>query len=248
LVAVYVSELERLISKPRLEKYRPPNRDDLETAVAYLWNVSLSEALLQGISAVEIALRNSIHTAFTNEAGTDQWFWAILKKNDLAVVTTKWERLAVALKHPPSSGKVIADLTFGFWPYLFESRYHDFWWNNKEAMLHSVFPFRPTAGAPHLRIDRAEILKRLNLFIDLRNRVMHHEPVMFGIAQPDLGNPPPIIPVNLVHAQIIEMLNWIDPQCALTLSFVDRFPDVFSSEQARIRTRLENFFHIANSE
>ncbi len=242
MVTPFVSDLERMVSKPRLDKYRPGNSDDLETAVAYLWNASLSEALLQGISAIEVALRNSIHTAFTQRAGTDQWFWAILKKNDLAVVTGKWTRIADILKEPPPSGKVIADLTFGFWPYLFEQRYHDLWWNNGEAMLKAVFPHRPHNVPPHLRVNRAEILKRLNLFIDLRNRVMHHEPIMFGIAQPDLGNPPPVISVDVIHAQLTEMLDWIDPQSSLTLSFVDRFPDVFQNERERIRTKLKNHF------
>lgn len=242
MVTAFVSDLERLVSKPRLDKYRSSNNDDLETIASYLWNVSLSEALLQGISALEVSLRNSIHNAFTQHAGTDQWFWAILKKSDLAVATGKWTRLAEILKEPPISGKVIADLTFGFWPYLFEQRYHDLWWNNGEALLQAVFPYRPRNAPPHARVNQAEILKRLNLFIDLRNRVMHHEPIMFGVAQPDLGNPPPIVTIAVIHTQIREMLDWIDPQTSLSLSFVDRFPDVLLNERERIRTRIENHF------
>ena len=213
-----MSDLERVLSQPRLERYRIDSSDDLETIVAYLWNVSLSEALLQGISAFEVALRNSIHNAFTRHAGTDQWFWSILKKNDLAVINAKWIKLAEIQRVPPTSGKVIADLTFGFWPFLFESRYNEFWRNNGEYMLNAVFPYRPINVPPHQKVDRAAILRRLNLFIDLRNRVMHHEPILFGIAQPDLGSPPPMIAVDVVHAQIVQTLNWIEPQCAL------RFP------------------------
>jgi hypothetical protein len=244
LIATFVADLERLVSQPRFERYRPANRGDLETVVAYLWNVSLSEALLQGISALEIALRNSIHRAFTDHTGTDQWFWAVLKKNDLAVVNAKWVRLAEIQKRPPTSGKVIADLTFGFWPYLFDHRYNDFWRNDGDAMLNAVFPHRPVNVPPHEKVDRARILRRLNLFIDLRNRVMHHEPILNGVAQPDLGNPAPMFPVDVIHAQMIEMLEWIDPQCALALSFVDRFPDVFVNERARIEHRIKTHFSI----
>lgn len=244
MVTTFVGDLERLVSRPRLDKYRPAGRDDLQTVVAYLWNVSLSEALLQGLAAFEIALRNSIHNAFTAKAGTDQWFWAILKKNDLKVVNDKWLRLAEILGTPPTSGKVIADLTFGFWPYLFEHRYNEFWRNDGEAMLRAVFPHAPINVPPHQKADRAVILRRLNLFIDLRNRVMHHEPIMFGVAQPDLGMPSPVINVDAVHAQIVQTLNWIDPQCALALSFVDRFPEVFSNEKGRIETKLRIHFGI----
>src|SRR5680860_633030 len=70
----YVLELERLVSKPRLERYRPDNRDDLETAVHYLWNVALSEALPQALAALEIAMRNAIHSTFSQHLGTDYWF------------------------------------------------------------------------------------------------------------------------------------------------------------------------------
>lgn len=244
LVAAYVSDLEQLVSQSRLDKYRPRDRDDLETVVAYLWNVSLSESLLQCIAAMEIALRNAIHTAFSKHAGTDQWFWAILKGNDLKVLNDRWTKLATKLRQPPTPGKVIAELTFGFWPFLFEHRYHDLWWNDKEAMLRTVFPNLPTGLPPHLKIDRAEILKRLHLFRDLRNRAMHHEPILFGISRPDLGNPPPVVAVDAIHVQIVEMLNWIDPQCALTLSFVDRFPDVCQNEEARIRTTLKAHFNV----
>lgn len=244
MVAAYVSELERLVSKPRLDRYRPSNGDDLDTVVAYLLNVAYSESLLQGISAVEIALRNSIHQAFTIHAGTDQWFWAILKKNDLNVVNSKWTKLAEKLGQPPSSGKVIADLTFGFWPYLFDGRYTEFWRDNKEAMLRAVFPYRPVGGPPRQQITTKEIYGRLGLFRDLRNRVMHHEPIMLGVSRPDLGKPPPIVSITDIHSHMLEMLEWIDPQCALTLSFVDRFPDVSLNEESRIRARLKTHFGI----
>jgi hypothetical protein len=218
---------------------------DLETAVAYLFNVALSEALLQVIAAVEIGLRNSIHTMFTKHAGADQWFWAMLKQNDLKVINEKWARLATRLKSPPTAGKLIADLTFGFWPYLFDHRYHhDTWWPNGEALFKAVFPYLPTGLPPHQKIGRAEMFERLSLFADMRNRVMHHEPILFGLPRPNLGTPPPIVSIDDVHRQIVEVVGWIDPQLALTLSFVDRFPDVHLNEEARIRVKLKTHFGI----
>lgn len=102
VIGMFVDNLERLVSKPRLDRYRPADDDPLETAVSYLWNLALSEALLQGIAWVEIALRNSIHNAFTDHAAAAQWFWAILKPSDLKIINEKWSRLAGRLKaHPP---------------------------------------------------------------------------------------------------------------------------------------------------
>jgi hypothetical protein len=54
--------------------------------VNYLWNVALSEALLQGLSAVEVGLRNSVHNTMTAHVGTDYWFQAILRPNEMKMV------------------------------------------------------------------------------------------------------------------------------------------------------------------
>lgn len=244
MVAPYVAELERLVSPARLDRYRPASRDALETVVAYLYNVALSEALLQGIAAVEIALRNSIHNVFTAHFGMEQWFWAGLRKEDLKIVNERWIKLASQLKQPPPAGKVIAELTFGFWPFLFDNRYQNFWWANGEALLKAVFPFLPMNVPPHQKIGRANVYERLSLFAELRNRVMHHEPILYGLPRPNLGVPPPVVPVNTIHTQIIETLGWIAPEHVLTLGFVDRFPDVFPNERDRIEARLKLHFNI----
>lgn len=244
MVTAYVAELERLVSLSRLDRYRPANRDDLDTVVAYLYNVALSESLLQGIAAVEIALRNSIHNVFTAHFGTEQWFWAALRRDDLKIVNEKWLRLADRLKQPPSAGKIIAELTLGFWPFLFDSRYKDLWWDNGEVLLKSVFPFLPINVPPHLKIGRVTVFERLSLFAELRNRAMHHEPILYGLSRPNLGSPPPVVHVDAIHAQIIETLGWISPQLVLTLGFVDRFPDVYSNERERIEAKLKAHFGI----
>jgi hypothetical protein len=241
LVAAYVADLERLVSKPRLERYRPPNRDDLETAVAYLWNVALSEALLQGLSAVEVGLRNSIHNVLTAHAGTDMWFWAILESQELKTINDTWLTLAKRHKQPPTSGKIVAELTFGFWPLLFGDRYHSLWWNNSAALLKAVFLHTPPGLPPARALTPRRINERVETFKDLRNRVMHHEPIYFGLTRLNLAP----IPLPQLHAEMVEMLNWIDPQLAVTLNFVDRFDDVHRDEQNNIRDRLNQKFNIS---
>lgn len=243
MVAAYVADVERLVSQSRLDRYRVPG-SDLETMVTYLWNVALSEALLQGICSVEIAIRNAIHNAFTAHYGTDQWFWKCLKKEDLKVINGKWIELANSLGQPPTSGKIIAHLTLGFWPYLFEHRYHAMWWDNGEALLKAVFSHLPMNVPPYQKIGRQEVFNRLKNFAELRNRAMHHEPIFFGLAQPQLGNPPPIVPLADIHFQMKEMLDWISPQHGLTLSFVDRFDDVLQDGQTDIRDKIKRHFNI----
>lgn len=238
LVSSYVSNLEKLVSRPRLERYRPEDRDDLETAVNYLWNVALSESMLQGIAALEIAMRNAIHNALTQHIGTEYWFQAVLRPNEMKMVDDVWRILSRRHQHPPAPGKIIADLTFGFWPMLFATEYHDLWWNAKASLFKSVFPHIPTGVPPRQAITRKGVHDRLDLCKNLRNRVVHHEPIFQGIIQLNK----PIAPLTIVHEQIVEVLAWIDPQLVFTLNVVDRFPDVYRHESARIRNRLMDQF------
>lgn len=48
--------------------------------------------------------------------------------------------------------------------------------------------------------------------------------------------------IGLGHEQIVETPGWIDPQCVLALSFVDRFPDVHQYERDRICSSVKNHF------
>lgn len=94
MLATFVSDLERLVSPARLERYRPANRDDLETAVNYLWNVALSEALMQSLSAVEIGLRNAVHNMLTTQHGSEYRFWSFLSGQELENFNKEFAKLA----------------------------------------------------------------------------------------------------------------------------------------------------------
>jgi len=76
---------------------------------------------------------------------------------------------------PP--GKVVAELSFGFWRYLTSSAHEKSLWLQ---YLHAAYP----PGTSRKDVDRG--LSRLN---ELRNRVAHHEPIFsqpLGSAARDL--------------------------------------------------------------
>ncbi len=240
MVAAYVARFEHLVSKPRLDRYRPADRDDLETLVNYLWNVTLSEALLQGLAALEIGLRNAIHNTMTNHVGTEHWFHAVLRPDEMRILTDAWTKLSKRRGRPPTPGQLIAELTFGFWPPLFDSGYHDLWWDNKTALFRATFPNIPSGLPPHQAVVPKTVHERIDICSKLRNRVMHHEPIYAGLS---LLNKP-TIPLVEIHGQITETLGWIDPHLATALGFVDRFPDVHQNEAERIRAKLRSHFGI----
>jgi hypothetical protein len=244
MVAEYVTNFERLVSKPRLDRYRPQNRDDLETIVNYLWNVALSEALLQGVSAVEVGFRNSIHRTLTAELGTAYWFWPYLHPEELDHFTRDWIKLRRALQDRPSPGKAVANQTFGFWQRIFHVRYDGFWSANRSRLLWDVFPYHPRSGtSPADWLTRNKVASHTKLFVDLRNRVMHHEPIFQGIARPDeqqSGQPMPMVSLIDAHRQMREFLGWIDPQLRGALDVVDRFSTIGTAAGKRqIETELK---------
>jgi hypothetical protein len=243
VVTQYVADLERLVSQARLDRYRPTNRDDLQTAINYLWNVALSEALLQSLSAVEIGLRNTMHTALTAREGSEYWFWGVLVGQELENFNKEWCKLATNQKRLPTAGKVIAHQSFGFWHKLFESKYDPLWSQDRSRLLKAAFPNHPHVGVlPADWLTRNKIQSYIKLFLDLRNRAMHHEPIFQGLARPDETQPgQPVRVESLVdaHAKMTEFLNWMDPQLSLSLRVVDRFDNVNMNGKAQIRWNLE---------
>jgi hypothetical protein len=235
LVAPSIARFEQLVSKPRLDKYRPANRDDLEMLVNYLWNVALSEAFLQGLAALEVGLRNAVHNTLSNHVGTEHWLHAVLKPDEMRIVTDAWTRLSKRHGRPPMPGQIIAELTFGFWPPLFDTGYQDLWWVNRTARFRATFPNIPAGLLPHQAIVPKMIHERIDLCYKLRNRVMHHEPIYAGLI---LLNKP-TVPLVDIHGHVTETLGWIDPHLATAPGFVDRFPDVHQHEAARIRVRFK---------
>lgn len=69
-------EYSTVFSAQRLGAYLNSrgNNDKLNALAAYCWNVRLSQALYPALQVLEIALRNSLHTAICNTYKTEYWF------------------------------------------------------------------------------------------------------------------------------------------------------------------------------
>jgi hypothetical protein len=74
MVARFVAELERPISRVRLEAHRPASGDDFAMLIEYFYNIGLSEAPYPVLQAFEVSLRNSINATLTTHFQTPYWF------------------------------------------------------------------------------------------------------------------------------------------------------------------------------
>jgi len=210
-------------SPERLEAYREEGASDLETLVNYFWNMELSEALYPGLQAFEIALRNSIHTALTDRFHDDMWFDrpGLLLEWQVGAVKQAREELD---KHHKlhESGRIVAELHFGFWHSMFNRPYEDvLWYPDGAALLDVVFPHLPRP----LR-TRKEIWKRIDRIRRLRNRVFHYEPIWKKRDLDDLG--------THVH----EMLAVISPELEAVVALTARYSIVLSEGRQVISERL----------
>ena len=225
MVAQLVQALRLPISPIRLEAYRLANGNDLDMIVNYVWNIELSEALYPCLQTFEIALRNSVHQALTNHYQSEYWFdrgdlleWQQERVRDARDELTKSQK-------PLEAGRIVAELTFGFWSSMFNSPYEEILWHaNGAVLIDRVFPSLPRA----LR-NRKKLSQRVERIRRLRNRVFHYEPIW---KTPDLAQR---------HFQIHEALDWISPEMRAVMTLCDRFDSVFLSQpliQAKLLAHL----------
>jgi Abi-like protein len=204
------SKIKKTLSVERFESYRcSPNDPDEQVLACYLRNIQLSEALYPAFSILEVTLRNQLHHALCHKVQTQSWYThqpEVLASAEQAEIQKAKDYL---LQHgkPLEPGRIIAELNFGFWTRLFHPYYEQKLW---PFLIPDVFPY-----APRWTRERKKLLKRLNSFRLLRNRVSHHEPIW------DWPNLPTL------HQDMIETVGWMCPSTKHALASIDRFPTVF---------------------
>jgi hypothetical protein len=223
MVAQMISDLYLPLSQVRLEAYRPRGGSDLEMLTNYFWNIDLAEGFVPSLHGIELALRNSIHSAFTARFGTDMWFQqrGLLGTWHMSEFTKAHNR--VSMNPPGTAGKLVAELNFGFWTGLLAGPYEQPHWRpNGYALLHAAFP--------HAATSRKRIYDRLTAIRELRNRIFHHEAIWH---RPTLLQE---------HSNIHQAINWISPTLHRAIHAVDNSPANYHGKanvEARFKALLE---------
>lgn len=198
--------LQRTFSAGRLEYYLSRASNDAKKAFElHQWNTRLSESLYVPLQAFEITLRNVLDTTITEyykrHFGNGDWYdiralqewrdlWCStphLKKEDDAChgfwskICQAKKKLKDDVKQKPSSvtftepkphDRFVAASNFGLWVQLLDGHYADKLW---DGVLKKAFPHSTS------RDDLLKVAEKAN---DVRNWVMHYEPVI----EEDLGD------------------------------------------------------------
>jgi hypothetical protein len=208
---VFFQGLEKALAVERLDAFRQDGASQLTTLSRYLWNMALCEALYSPLQMAEVALRNSIHSCFSEQFSTEDWYttsglllsWQE-KLVDEAIETLKERGV------PISAEMVISELHFGFWTGFFNKAHE------KNGVAHSLI--KPVFKyAPKYERVVGPLSERWNEVRNLRNRIFHHERIVHWS---DLVQQ---------HARLIEVIGWINPELHEMAEALDRFTMIHSA-------------------
>lgn len=173
-------DFQQIMSNQRINRYLLAcNRNSRKAMTLYRLNLRLSQEMFTVISCFEVALRNLIDQHYTNLQGAD-WLRDAASRGGrfdnrncnytARTINDVVNKLGVNYAH----GKVVAELGFGFWRYLF-SRHQ---YRAAGQTLISVFPSLPSS-TPTMQYNSIFIYNELAKTNNIRNRIAHHEAICF---------------------------------------------------------------------
>ena len=199
--------LENTLSLDRFATYLGWAGNDRDRAITlYALNARLSESLYTPLHMLEVSLRNRIHQVLT-EAVSDTWFeqpeYQLNPWQGAMVAQARGSLIADRKDVTP--GAMVAALTFGFWTAMLGKEYETLW----QKTLKAIGRREDGKG-----LTRKDFTRPLGAIRTLRNRVAHHEPVLYW----DLPRH---------HGAILHLIAWLSPAAAEFCAEQDRFPAIY---------------------
>ena len=209
-----IAAFEKCLSAERLASYYALAKGDRLLGIQlHERNTELSEALYGVIQGLEVTLRNVIHNVMTTSLGTPGWCdhfqW---EEPELTAVQEAKAKITEKLL-PSTPGRLVAELTFGFWVKLTAYPYERKLWF---AHLHQIVPST---------VRRKNLHGRLMEFKTLRNRIAHHERII-GRARD--------LPTE--YQNIIDVIGWLDPHIQSWVRHKNCFTERYTKPLKRTRT------------
>lgn len=189
------SSLQKVIDALSTERLAPyianvPNEASEKALELYQWNIGVSGAFHEAISVAEVCLRNALHDQLTlfTEGLPGSWFdnTSNVLTADAREDISKAKYRVLRKGGPITPGRLVSELSFGFWKFLLAKRYETSLWT--PALRH---------GFPQLESQQRKVVfetvSDLNI---LRNRIAHHEPIFKRNLTED-------------YLKVYRLINWI---------------------------------------
>ena len=183
----------------RLGSYLTTTSGDLETAIRlYDWNIRAGGSFHEDLGRLEVVFRNTIDAALVTYGSSQGWSTVWYQRSRLFLHSARARKdidsarsRATWRGRTETHGRVLAELSFGFWRYLCTASYLTSLW---VPALAGAFPRHPKVGNP--RAVRADVEDRIQRLHYLRNRIAHHEPIHQRDLKRDLND-------------LVELAGWI---------------------------------------
>ncbi len=176
------SDFEKIMSAPRMNRYVTACSNNTRKAMTlYRLNLKLSQELFTIISCFEIALRNAIDYHYKQIYGNN-WLrdaanvGGIFDNNRCRKSKDIIESGLRKLNNNYTHSKLIAEMDFGFWRYLFSRPQ----FRAGGRTLLKIFPAKPRS-TPTIQYNNRYVFNELGKINNIRNRIAHHEPICFQL-------------------------------------------------------------------
>jgi len=179
------TEFEQIMSPARMSRYLNACEGNTKKAMTlYRLNLKLSQEMFTVISCFEVTLRNSINNCCLGKLGPD-WLQnaaasgGIFDNPNCRLTSVNINEAISKLHANYTHSKLVAELGFGFWRYMFAQRQY----SATGRILLATFPARPTS-TPIAQYNNTYVFNQLADINDIRNRIAHHEPICFQNGHP----------------------------------------------------------------
>jgi hypothetical protein len=203
---VKFQDFERIMTIARMSRYLTACGGNSKRAMTlYRKNLQLSQELFTVISCFEIGLRNAIDKQLLQTLGND-WLrngavgGGIFDNHNCRLTKDNINDAVHKLSHHYTHNKLVAELGFGFWRYMFAP--NQFAAAGKTLL--QIFPAKPTSTAA-IQYNQTFVFNQLAQINNLRNRIAHHEPICFVPGQPAKGTTYP----RQHYGLILQLFQWM---------------------------------------
>jgi hypothetical protein len=185
----------------------------------YLWNTALCEALYPTLQAFEVCLRNAVYESLADYY-TPDWLTTagFLRPSERERIRDAEDDI-LHQGGAVTPGKLVAELTLGFWTGLFVHAY------DRSVALPAIQ--RRLRGYPARIRTRRDLHARFDRARQLRNRVFHYEPIYL---RSDLLQG---------HKDLCDDIGFISPEMGSLVKLQDRFIEVHALGWEHWRGRID---------
>ncbi|WP_299285572.1 Abi family protein [uncultured Mucilaginibacter sp.] len=234
---VEFGKFKRYFSTSRVNRYLIATGNSTEKTVKlYKANLKVAQVFHPLVCILEVVLRNTLNNVLTSHFDDPNWIinqktgfmsdptLRFTHKQTGQVITNDFLKREIAKAEKRlqntrtliTSGKIIAEQTFGFWSDLFEVHHYRLL-KGKPIQIFQTLP------SGYGRKDIKDELDKVRIF---RNRINHNEPVCFN------GNVIDFTETLAVYNSIINLLELIDPELLKLISNLDMVQETIDKAQS----------------